>query len=138
MCVEDVQDTVQSVVCLFPWLTPYLLVSAIVCRRFRQSVWIAPFWVFCACPVLVLFALLLYLILRTSAGSGPDWGFVGMGTMFILLFSLWEVIPGILLLLCYPRKGAWSDRTVLLCIVVAVVSLIGWGLAIPHLPKRHI
>jgi hypothetical protein len=137
MSIEDIQSRAWSVVWLYPWIAPYLLISAVICLRFRREQWIAPFWVFSVGPVVVILGLLLQLMICTgSGGSGdPDWGFVGMGTMFIFLFSLWEVIPGIFLVLCYPRKDAWSKRALLPCILAAAVSFSGCLFAIPHLPK---
>ena len=135
MSIEATQDQAKAVVFLFPFITPVLVVSIIACFVFRRARWIAPFWVFAVCPVLVLIGLLLRLFLRTGGGSGPDWGFVGMATMFILLFSLWEVIPGILLLLAYPRGRAWGSHAILPCLIAAALSFIGSVVAIPHLPK---
>jgi len=136
MSIEAEQEQVEAVVC-FPFFPLFLIVSIIVCAIFRRSRWVAPFWVFAVCFVVVLIRLLLHLLVRTSGGSGSDWGWVVMATGFILPLSLWEVIPGIILLFVYPRRSAWGVHAILPCILAAILSLVGSILAIQYLPKPH-
>ena len=117
------------------YFTPFLLVSIVVCAVFRGSRWIAPYWVFAVCPVMLLFITLLAMLFQTLGIHGPDGGFVGMGTGFILLFSLFEVVPGIVLLLVFPRGGAWGSHAVAPCLFAGAVSLAACLVAVPHLPR---
>jgi hypothetical protein len=135
MTIEDAQQQVSAVVFLYPLFTPFLVLSAIACFVYRRSRWVAPFWVVGACFVLSLIGLLVRTyIAMPSNRSGPDWGFVGMGNLFIYLFSLWELIPGILLLLAYPRGDAWGRHSVFPCLLTATLSFVGFISFLPKVP----
>jgi hypothetical protein len=121
--IESFQEVAASVVALYPIVAPALIVSAILCFIFKRSRWITAFWIFVTGPVIVLFCLLGSLMHQTGQGSGPDWGFVGMGTGFVLLFSLPEVIPGILLLCACPPKEMWQRTTMIVCVISTGLSL---------------
>ena len=117
-------------------ITPFLLISALVCAVFRKRPWIAPYWVFCICPVLLIDWYVIQLLSLPTV-TGPDSGFVGMRRVFLLYGSLWEVIPGILLLLVFPRRPAWVKRIVAPCCIAAVVSFLGWLVAVPLIPVQR-
>ena len=95
------QDRLEALIssCLF--ITPLLLISAIFCALLRKHRWIAPYWVFAVCPVVIIYWMVFQLVCLPSV-SGPDGGFVGMRRMFLLFGSLWEVIPGFFLILAFP------------------------------------
>jgi hypothetical protein len=126
MTIEAIQNAVGGVLELWPIAAPTLIISAIFCWWFRSAPWIAPIWVFFACPVIVFFGLLGRMVIVTQGGSGPDWGFVGMGTAFILLGSLPLIIPGVGLLCAFPRKIAVLRPIVACgCLVSAAASVGG-------------
>ena len=132
MSIEEALEQASAVVLLYPVFTPLLVLSAIACFAYRRSRWVAPFWVFGACFVLGLIGLLVRMYLAIpSEHPGADWGFVGMSIMFVCLFSLWEVIPGILLLLAYPRGNAWGRHAVFPCLLTATLSVVGFILFLP-------
>ena len=136
MSIEVLQDRVGSIVLCWPVITPCLIISAIVCVIFRRRRWFAPLWCFLCGPVLVLSACLIYLMYRTSGGSGPDWGFVVMGTMFTLALSLYEIIPGIVLLLIFPPRSAWNVKMAVPCILAAALSIGLCVVGVPYLPRH--
>jgi hypothetical protein len=126
MTIEAIQESVGSVAELWPVGTPVLIAAAVFCWCLRSASWIAPIWVFFACPVIVFFGLLGYMVIRTQGGSGPDWGFVGMGTGFMLLASLPLVFPGAGLLCAFPRKkGVRWPVVTRLCLISATASCVG-------------
>jgi hypothetical protein len=130
------QDRLEALVssCLF--ITPFFLVSAVACALLRRHRWIAPYWVFSICPVIIIYWMLFQLVCLPGV-SGPDGGFVGMKATFLLLGSLWEVIPGFFLLLAFPRDTAWGKHTIVPCCIAAVISLAGWIVVIPYIPVPH-
>ena len=138
MSIEIIQSRAETIVYYSPLVAPVLLIAAITCAVSRRSRWIAPLWSLVACPVVFFLLLLLFMFLRTIGLSGPDSGFAGMGTIFILLLSLFEVIPGFVLLLAYPRGQAWTPRTRVLSCITALFSSGAFILGLPYLPVRHL
>jgi len=138
MSIEIIQSRAETIVHYFPLIAPVLLVAAIICAIYRRSHWIAPLWTAFACPVVGFLLLLVYMFLRTCGGHGPDWGFVGMGTMFILLLSLFEVVPGIALLLAYPRGQAWTPRTRIFSCITGLVSSGAFVFSLQYMPVHHL
>jgi len=133
MTPHVLQDHLEAVVSACVFITPFLLVSTVVCALLRKSRWIAPFWVFAVCPVAIIFWMVFQVVILPSV-SGPDGGFVGMQRMFLLYGAMFEVVPGIFLLLAFPRAAAWGKHAVVPCCVTAVITFAGWIAAIPHIP----
>jgi hypothetical protein len=121
--IEEFQEVVFYVNSLFLFVTPVLLVCAFLCFIKKHAPWSPAIWTVVSVPVIVQLFLLGKLMVRTSGGSGPDWGFVGMGTGFALLFALPEVIPGILLLSACPPAASWSRTSLVVCVILTGVSL---------------
>lgn len=66
------------------------------------------------------------MLIRTLGGSGPDWGFVIMGTMFMLGASVPLALPGLALLCAFPRKlGARWPIIACACLVSIAASVGG-------------
>ena len=139
MTIEDATRQLEAVVMLFPYWTPFLVIACFICGPRRDSRWIAPFWVFASCPVLLLLGMLFraWAILVTTHGSGPDWGWVGMGMIGIGIFSLWEVIPGGLLLYLYPRGAARGRHALFPSMAAALLALAGSYYVLSHLPTSQ-
>jgi hypothetical protein len=123
--IEEFQEIVFYVNSLFPLVTPILLVCAFLCFIKKRAAWSPAIWTVASVPVIVQLFLLGKLMVRTSAGSGPDWGFVGVGTAFALLFALPEIIPGILLLSACPPAASWRRTSLIACGILTAVSLGG-------------
>jgi hypothetical protein len=123
--IEGFQEIVFYVNSLFPFVTPVILFCAFLCFIKKRATWSPAIWTVASVPVIVQLFLLGKLMVRTSAGSGPDWGFVGMGTGFALLFALPEIIPGILLLSACPPAASWSRTSLVACVILTGVSLGG-------------
>jgi len=60
-----------------------------------------------------------------------------MGRLIIILFSLFEIIPGITLICAVPPKGTWTRPYMLACVCVAAVSITITILGIPYLPLER-
>lgn len=133
MTPHELQDGLEALVSACVFITPFIIVSAIVCAFLRKRRWIAPFWVFAICPVAIIFWMVFQVVLLPSV-AGPDGGFVGMRRMFLLYGSMFEVVPGFLLILSFPRGAAWGKHTILPCCVVGAITFAGWIAAIPHIP----
>jgi hypothetical protein len=124
MSIEELQDVVFSIAGLTPIAVPALVVSAVLCFAFRRSPWITALWTFSACPVAAFFGLIAHLF-SNSNGGGPDGGFVGMGTMFALSFSLFEIAAGLLLLCAVPPPRIWAQLPALVAIPGGAASVAG-------------
>lgn len=129
LSIEALQECVGKIASLWLFALPALLFGVVLCFSLNRSRWSAVLWTFLSAP-LISFILLAASMFMRPTGGGPDGGFVGMGTMFVLLLSLPIVIPGVLLLGACPRKEAWAHLPWAACIIATVLPFVGvqWGI----------
>lgn len=136
MTVESIQDVVHKAVGIWWLLCPLWLCSAAICFPRRRNPRVVPLWAFMATPVLCLYVMVALMVARTSSlGPGPDNGWVGMGTTFLVLFVIPELATGALLLVAVPRRPAWNSRVVIPCIAAVLLSVAACAAATRFVPN---
>jgi len=107
----------------FAVVSPVILIIAIISLVFRRSSWVPPLWAFVICPVLVLFAALVFLNFFKTDGYGPDGGFLAMAREPIAIVTFLEVSLGILVVCCSPPKSSWTPLSAIACIPTTALSI---------------